>query len=101
MRIIGKPLSYTRKILKNSKTKVNLTVTDGLGTKFRAEQQFHSDQSGLLNIDSNTFRDFISKAKADRPSSFLIPEFENYKIKLESDKFEEEIWGRLCSCCWK
>ena len=63
MRILGKPIKYSKDILKNSKINLNLTITDGLGTEFKAVEDFQSDSNGKLFISENQMRNFIAKAQ--------------------------------------
>lgn len=90
--LLGKPLSFTKKGLPaNSVEKLQLTIKDGLGKKFEASQVFHCSATGELNIDKSKFRDFMACAKSDTDSAFMLPEFENYTIQLQSRNVSEEI----------
>ena len=86
---LGRPISYAKKGLRpNRLENVRLCVTDGLGKSFQTEQTFKTDQSGLLTIDQNQFRDFIALADNDTNDCFLIPEFEQFSIELTGDSFK-------------
>ena len=45
-----------------------------------------------MNIGNDLFRDFISIARPERKSAFLIPEFDSFDIKLDSEDFQG-IWS--------
>ena len=86
---LGQPISYKRTGLRpNRLENVRLCVTDKLGKSFQTEQSFKTNQSGLLLIGQNQFRDFIALASTKRDNCFLIPEFEQFSVNLVGDSFE-------------
>ena len=86
---LGQPISYKRTGLRpNRLENVRLCVTDKLGKSFQTEQSFKTNQSGLLSIGQDQFRDFIALASTKRDNCFLIPEFEQFSVNLVGDSFE-------------
>jgi hypothetical protein len=54
-------LNFTKRITPLTTQKVYLNATDGLGTEFKAAQEFKSDEDGKLKINNDQFRNFIAK----------------------------------------
>jgi len=139
MNILGRPISFSRRITPNKLSAVKLSITDGIGNNFtgkinitsgrffdefhfrwfaitiefynlfllgsryifdhlkwisyncwflKAKKSFQSDSNGDLEIGNDLFRDFISTARPERKSAFLIPEFDSFDIKLDSEDFQ-------------
>ena len=90
--LLGKPLSYAKSGLKpNSVESVKISVTDGLGKRFRSEKKFEVSPSGLLSIDKTQFRNFIGTTGTKSNDCFLIPEFDNFSVDLEGQNFKDQI----------
>lgn len=86
VKLLGEAFGFVKAgLMPNSAKRINIKMTDSLGTTFSNSKMFNTDENGILKINSDDFQNMVTTAKAKIPAAFILNEFNKFKIFVTSD----------------
>ena len=86
VKLLGEAFGFVKAgLTPNTAKRINIKMTDSLGTTFSKSKMFNTDGNGVLKINSDDFQNMVTTATAKIPAAFILNEFNKFKINVTSD----------------